>query len=172
MFIATANILSTIPSPLRDRMEVIEVPGYAPEEKLTIARTHLLPKQAALHGLPEDGAVEVTDEALAHVVARYTREAGVRGLERRLGAVCRAVAVRVAEDREKNGEDGEGRMAGLKCVIDVKDVEGILGVNAIHVTAGNIFQYVLICVFRKSICQENAETDKSMVTNNAITIIQ
>jgi ATP-dependent Lon protease len=96
VFIATANVGDTIPAPLRDRMEIIEVPGYTRAEKLSIARRHLVPKQLREHGLgPEQ--VEITDEALEIVIERYTREAGVRSLERQIAAVVRGVVVRAAE---------------------------------------------------------------------------
>jgi ATP-dependent Lon protease len=96
LFITTANVLDTIPAPLRDRMEVLEVAGYTEEEKLRIAREHLVAKQIANHGLP---AAEVTfeDEALSAVIRGYTREAGVRNLEREIGAICRKIARRRLE---------------------------------------------------------------------------
>jgi ATP-dependent Lon protease len=96
MFIATANVGDTIPEPLRDRMEVIELPGYTRLEKLAIARRHLVPKQLQEHGI-EAGQLEISDEALAAVVDKYTREAGVRSLEKQIAAVVRGVAVRFAE---------------------------------------------------------------------------
>jgi ATP-dependent Lon protease len=97
MFIATANTMDTIPGPLRDRMEVIEIPSYTRHEKLAIAQRHLWPKQVRDHGLTE-GQIAITDEALSIVVERYTREAGVRSLERKLGSLARGVAVKVAEN--------------------------------------------------------------------------
>jgi ATP-dependent Lon protease len=96
MFIGTANVLDAIPGPLRDRMEVIELPGYTEDEKVQIARRYLVNKQLKANGLsPEQ--VEVTDGALRAIVHDYTREAGVRNLEREIGAVCRRTAMRVAE---------------------------------------------------------------------------
>jgi ATP-dependent Lon protease len=99
LFVTTANVLDPIPPPLRDRMEVLEVPGYTEEEKLAIARDHLVEKQVKNHGLtPEQFAI--TDAALGAVIRGYTREAGVRNLEREIGALCRKAARRRAEGRE------------------------------------------------------------------------
>jgi len=96
LFITTANVLDPIPPALRDRMEVLEIPGYTEEEKLAIAREHLIAKQITNHGLtPEQFAI--ADEAVAAVVRGYTREAGVRNLEREIGALCRKAARRRAE---------------------------------------------------------------------------
>ena len=99
LFIATANVVDTIPSPLLDRMEVISLDGYTEDEKLAIARGYLLPRQVERNGLRED-EVEVSDEALRSVIGDYTREAGVRNLERELGKVLRKAARRVAEGTE------------------------------------------------------------------------
>ncbi len=96
MFIATANVLDTIPGPLRDRMEVIQLPGYTSEEKLQIARRYLVPRQLEATGLTVEQC-EITDEALAAIIGDYTREAGVRNLEREIGSVLRNAAVRIAE---------------------------------------------------------------------------
>ena len=90
-FICTANVLDTVPAPLRDRLEVIELSGYTDKEKLMIARRHLLPKQMAEHGIPE-GGISVDDDTLLFLIRGWTREAGVRQLERELAAVCRRVA--------------------------------------------------------------------------------
>src|SRR5437773_1833600 len=97
LFITTANVADTVPAPLRDRMEVLPLAGYTEEEKVRIAQTHLVPKQAREHGLEPGHAIAFEPEAL-HLLARgYTREAGVRNLERELAAVCRKVARRHAE---------------------------------------------------------------------------
>ncbi len=110
-------------------MEVVEVPGYGPEEKEAIACAHLLPKQAERHGLSAvkgtagTAKLELTDGALRKLVTGYTREAGVRGLERRLAAVCRAVALQVAE------EEGGGKGSAEVRVVGEKEVEDILGVS-------------------------------------------
>src|SRR5919109_1211644 len=96
LFIATANVLDTIPAPLRDRMEILELTGYIEEEKLAIAKNYLIPRQTAENGL-EAGQITFTDDAIRTIIRSYTREAGVRQLERELGSVCRGVATRVAE---------------------------------------------------------------------------
>jgi ATP-dependent Lon protease len=97
LFIATANVLEAIPPPLRDRMEIIELSGYTEEEKLQIARRYLLRRQLHSAGLSAE-QFTITDEALRQVIANYTREAGVRGLERQIGALLRNAAVAVAAD--------------------------------------------------------------------------
>ncbi len=91
MFIATANVVHTVPPPLKDRMEVIELSGYTPNEKLAIARQFLVPKQLEAHGL-EAGDVQFDDGALGKLIDSYTREAGVRNLEREIGSICRKIA--------------------------------------------------------------------------------
>jgi ATP-dependent Lon protease len=97
LFITTANVLDPIPPALRDRMEVLELPGYTEEEKLKIAREHLIAKQVKNHGLTPEH-ITFTDDAVKKVIRGYTREAGVRNLEREVGALCRKVARRRAED--------------------------------------------------------------------------
>src|SRR5258705_354074 len=115
LFIATANQLDPIPWALRDRLEIIELPGYTRQEKKHIARKFLVPKQLEDHGLTTERR-EITDEAAFDIIASYTQEAGVRNLEREIGSVCRAVAVKVAEGQAKDHE-----------VIDPKVVEEVLG---------------------------------------------
>jgi ATP-dependent Lon protease len=99
LFITTANVLDPIPPALRDRMEVLEIPGYTEEEKLLIAREHLVEKQVTNHGLTSE-QMSITDEAIRMVIRGYTREAGVRNLEREIGALCRKAARRRAEGDE------------------------------------------------------------------------
>jgi ATP-dependent Lon protease len=96
MFVATANIPDPIPAPLRDRMEILEIPGYTRREKLAIARRHLLPKQLEEHGITKE-QLDIADSAVDIVIDMYTREAGVRTLERQLASVIRGVAVKIAE---------------------------------------------------------------------------
>ncbi len=96
MFIATANMIDPIPAPLRDRMEVLEIPGYTRREKLAIARRHLIPKQIEEHGI-SPAQLEITDPAVEIIIESYTREAGVRTLERQVASVIRGVAVKIAE---------------------------------------------------------------------------
>jgi ATP-dependent Lon protease len=114
LFIGTANMLDTMPPPLRDRMEIIQLTGYTEEEKLQIARRYLVRRQLAANGLKAEQVV-VSDEILRHLIADYTREAGVRGLERQIGAVLRHSAVSIA-----------GGQAGA-ITISVEDLTHILG---------------------------------------------
>ena len=116
LFITTANVLDNIPGPLRDRMEVIELPGYTHEEKFEIARRYLLARQIVHNGLQE-GQLAISDGALAAIIRDYTREAGVRSLERQIAAVCRRAAVSVAE----------GSVSALEVGAD--DLVGILGAS-------------------------------------------
>lgn len=117
MFITTANLLYPIPPALRDRMEVVAIPGYTEEEKLAIARRHLLPKQREAHGLkPEQLAV--SDNALRRMIEGYTREAGVRQLERQLAAICRKAARAIVSA----GEGDERRVR-----VDARNLERYLG---------------------------------------------
>jgi len=125
LFIGTANVLETIPAPLLDRTEVIRLDGYTDDEKVAIARDHLLPRQIRTAGLePEE--IEVTESALAEIVDRYTREAGVRNLERELGRLARKVATKIAK-----GELGlvvaDGVGASERVVVEVGNVREYLG---------------------------------------------
>ena len=119
LFIATSNQLGTIHPALLDRMEVIQLSGYSEEEKQHIARKYLLPRQMTEHGLTED-ALEITDAALRLVISEYTREAGVRNLERQLGTLARKVAARIVTRPSESGEIE-------KTVIDRGDVDDYLG---------------------------------------------
>jgi ATP-dependent Lon protease len=112
MFIATANVLDTIPGPLRDRMEVIQLPGYTAQEKLQIARRYLLARQLAAAGLAAEH-VEIDDGALLAIIHDYTREAGVRNLEREIGNVIRHAAVRIAEGDARQVKVGAGDLAAI-----------------------------------------------------------
>lgn len=100
LFIATANSLDTIPAPLRDRMEIINISGYTLQEKTEIAKEHLMPKQIKENGL-KDEQIEITQATIEKIIEEYTRESGVRSLEREIGSVCRSVAAKIAK-----GEDG------------------------------------------------------------------
>ncbi|XP_072278565.1 lon protease homolog 2, peroxisomal [Pyxicephalus adspersus] len=103
IFIATANTTATIPPALLDRMEVLEVPGYTQEEKIEIAHRHLIAKQLTQHGLTPQ-QIQIPPETTLEIITRYTREAGVRSLDRKLGAICRAVAVKVAEGQHREAK--------------------------------------------------------------------
>ncbi|MGA8054623.1 MAG: endopeptidase La [Burkholderiales bacterium] len=112
MFIATANVLDTIPGPLRDRMEIIHLPGYTEEEKLQIARKYLVRRQLAENGL-KDGQCSISEDAVAAIIRRYTREAGVRNLEREIGSVCRRAAMRIAEGEVESVTVGPDDLADI-----------------------------------------------------------
>ncbi|MGH8864205.1 MAG: S16 family serine protease, partial [Burkholderiales bacterium] len=114
MFIATANVLDTIPGPLRDRMEVIQLPGYTEEEKLEIARRYLVKRQLEANGLNPEQAT-LTDAAIKAIIGDYTREAGVRNLEREIGAVLRSAAMKIAEGQAES------------VTVDAADLHAILG---------------------------------------------
>lgn len=101
MFITTGNLVDTIPSPLRDRMEIIHLSGYTSEEKLGIAKNYLIPKQLEEHGIT-DKVLKIADSAVLTIISQYTREAGVRNLEREIANLCRKVAKKIAEGKQKN----------------------------------------------------------------------
>ncbi len=114
LFIATANTLETVPRPLLDRMEIVEISGYTQEEKFKIAKKHLFPKKLAEHGLSK-AELAISDGALRDIISYYTREAGVRGLERKIAEVCRKAALRISEEAEN------------KVSVNNKNLEDILG---------------------------------------------
>lgn len=146
MFIATANVLETIPAPLLDRTEVIRIDGYTDDEKVAIARDHLLPRQLRAAGLePEE--LQVSDEALAAIVERYTNEAGVRNLERELGKLARKVATTIAReggsDRVEVGPDDLTEYLGKPKVwkdqaSDRTDVPGVATGLAVTGAGGDV----------------------------------
>src|SRR4051812_4570320 len=114
MFIATANDLASIPGPLRDRMEILSIAGYTEIEKINIAKDHLLPKQIKEHGLTK-GQLQIRDEGIQQIVRYYTREAGVRGLERQMATICRKTAKIIVSGEKK------------RVIITEKNVEEFLG---------------------------------------------
>jgi ATP-dependent Lon protease len=116
LFIATANVLDTIAGPLRDRMEIIELSGYTAEEKLQIARRYLVQRQLKANGL-DDSQVTVTDAALARMISEYTRESGVRSLERQIGALLRSAAVQIASGKSSS------------VTFDASDIDAVLGAS-------------------------------------------
>ncbi len=134
MFICTANVLHTIPQPLQDRMEVLRLPGYTEQEKLQIARRFLVKKQREATGLSEKNFV-MTDDALTYIIRHYTREAGVRNLEREIASLCRKVARKVVK---------EG-----------KDV-------AIEITPANVSEYLGVIKFRDMLAEKQNEIGLSM----------
>lgn len=122
LFIATANSLDTIPPPLLDRMETIALSGYTTVEKRHIARRHLIPKQIRTNGL-SDGLVEMSDEVVEKIITCYTRESGVRNLEREIGSVCRYKAVQYADAKDA------GKPETYNPTVTVDDLEEILGIE-------------------------------------------
>jgi ATP-dependent Lon protease len=126
LFIATANQLDTLHPALLDRMEILALAGYTEEDKKHIARTYLLPRQLQEHGLPA-GALEISDDALGAVISQYTREAGVRSLERRLGAIARKIAARIASRPAENAAD-----AVTPTRVEATDLTSYLGQARFH----------------------------------------
>ena len=131
MFIATANMLETIPPPLLDRMEVLELPGYSEEEKILIAQKYIIPKQLEAHGLSAKD-LRIADDAIRRVIADYTREAGLRNLERELATICRKVARRRAEGNKGatyvGSDDVATYLGPQKYFREVADRTGVPGV--------------------------------------------
>ena len=132
MFIMTANTLDTIPRPLLDRMEIIEIPSYTDEEKVQIAQRHLLPKERQAHGLTAS-SLRVDESAIRVAIALYTRESGVRSLERQLGKICRKAAMQLATSdvkrvtvTEKNIKDFLGAPRAAQEKIPEKDLVGVV----------------------------------------------
>ncbi|MBO6523998.1 MAG: endopeptidase La [Balneolaceae bacterium] len=131
LFIATANSLETIPAPLRDRMEIINISGYTLEEKTEIAKKYLIPKQVKENGL-KAGQIEIEDAAIERVIDEYTRESGVRNLDRQVGAICRGVAAKVAsgelEEFKVSKSDVEDFLGKQKFFSDVAERTTVPGV--------------------------------------------
>lgn len=123
MFVCTANTLETLSAPLRDRLEIVELTGYTPDEKVHIAKRHLLAKRAKEHGVGE-GQLSLTDEALLAIVRDYTREAGVRQLDREIKKLCRVAALEIAR---KAGKDRLGDAADAPFPVEEKDLVKHLG---------------------------------------------
>ncbi|XP_017297071.1 lon protease homolog 2, peroxisomal isoform X1 [Kryptolebias marmoratus] len=130
LFIATANTTATIPPALLDRMEVLQVPGYTQEEKVEIAHRHLIPNQLEQHGLTPQQLL-IPQDSTKDIISRYTREAGVRSLERKFGAICRAVAVRVAEGQKPSEtsppQEDKAAPPEMPIVVDHVALKDILG---------------------------------------------
>jgi ATP-dependent Lon protease len=131
MFITTANVQYAIPLPLQDRMEIIELPGYLDYDKREIAKRHIIPKQLKAHGLPEKD-MKFSDPAIDKIINEYTREAGVRNLEREVASVCRKAAKEIVLARRKNGAPKKKKIPG-----------------GITVTPEKIEQYLGVAKFRK-----------------------
>lgn len=143
MFIGTANILDTVPPTLRDRLEVIEIPGYTEPQKIEIAKGFLIPKQLAEHGLKPSNLI-VSDEALSAVIDGYTREAGVRNLERQIATIARKAALRIASGRRKVRVERKhlktylGAPKFSKTVAEEEDAVGVVPGLAVTQSGGEI----------------------------------
>ncbi len=132
IFIVTANVLETIPPALRDRLEVLTLPGYSEEEKLEIARRHLIPRQLEAHGIDKEN-ISLEDSAIVGIVRNYAREAGVRNLEREIANICRKVAVEVASGVEKvaakvTGDDLHAYLGPPRQYVEVAERTSVPGV--------------------------------------------
>src|SRR5262249_47022593 len=126
MFICTANMLDPIPEPLRDRMEIIELQGYSEEEKLHIAKRYLVPRQTVENGITAE-QIEIPDDSIRFLIRHYTREAGVRNLERTIGTICRKQARRIAEGKTEKlvvtEEVIKEFLGGIKVRVDTEVAE-------------------------------------------------
>ncbi|MBM4167818.1 MAG: endopeptidase La [Ignavibacteria bacterium] len=125
LFITTANVRYAIPLPLQDRMEIIELPGYLDHDKREIAKRHIIPKQLAEHGL-SGRQVTIQDGAISKIINEYTREAGVRNLEREIASVCRKVAKEIVVSKQGNGSSKKGKRS---VVVSDQKIEEYLGVS-------------------------------------------
>ena len=189
MFVTTANQLHTIPPPLRDRMETIELPGYTANEKLIIAKQYLIPRQLDANGL-EDELINIKDTAVDTVIGEYTREAGVRNLERELGTLCRKVARRVAEGNTEpaviTGADIPSYLGPAKFESEIASRKADVGVaTGLSVTsAGGEILFIEVAAAKKTdvrpqlritgqigdVMQESAQTALSYVKSQAETL--
>ena len=186
MFVTTANQLHTIPPPLRDRMETIELPGYTANEKLIIAKQYLIPRQLDANGL-EDELINIEDTAVDTVIGEYTHEAGVRNLERELGTLCRKVARRVAEGNTEptiiTGADIPSYLGPAKFESEIASRKADVGVaTGLSVTsAGGEILFIEVAAAKKTdvrpqlritgqigdVMQESAQTALSYVKSQA-----
>ncbi|MEW5806370.1 MAG: endopeptidase La [Acidobacteriota bacterium] len=166
-FITTANILDTIPPALKDRMEILRLPGYSEEEKLEIAKRHLIPRQLKEHGLTPD-VLEFTDDAIMKMILEYTREAGMRNLERQIATVCRKVAcqlveqgkVKEAEIEEATVEGKKDQEAGEKPE-DAKKIIKTFDTEKVVIDAERLVQYIGPMKFFREVAER---TDRSGVS--------
>jgi len=139
MFVTTANQLEPVPAPLRDRMEILQLSGYTDDEKLHIAQRYLLPRQLKENGL-RIGEVRLTDDAVSRLICEYTREAGVRSLERQIGSICRKVATKIAagelDSAEVKAEDVPAYLGKPRFFYEISDRTEVPGVaTGLAVTA-------------------------------------
>ncbi len=146
MFITTANVTSTIPAPLLDRMEIIEIPGYMANEKLEIAKKHLVAKQLKLNGITEDN-LQLSDDVLYEIIHNYTRESGVRQLERSIASLCRKAAKNLVIDQQKtldvtvkNLHQYLGRKVHSYDIVEDKKIQGVVNGLAWTSTGGDVLE--------------------------------
>lgn len=143
LFITTANTLDTIPAPLLDRMEIIELSGYTEEEKAEIGKRYLLPKQQEFNGL-KDAKINIDDETMRHIISAYTRESGVRSLEREMAAVCRKIAHKiVSESGQEKAKQGKSKKAKTEEQDTLSNVKG----REFTITVDNSHEYLGIPKF-------------------------